>query len=280
MPEASTARLLFVDDEASIRMTLPPVLERAGFDVRVAENVSDALFEINAQPFDILISDLNIGEEGDGFLVTSAMRHVQPDCVTFILTGYPAFETALQAIHNHVDDYLVKPVDIDSLTKTLKEKVHNRGRKQPFGTKRLAGVLKQNQGQILNQISVKQNGRPATVAKRELAGLLTAVVDQLELGTEELPSESLHAALEYGRQEAQAHHSPAKVAAQFRKLEQETLRVVQNNMTGMDLGSLVSDLRKLNASLHALMEGALDAFETPTASKPKRTVTRPTKKKR
>jgi DNA-binding NtrC family response regulator len=62
MPDTGS-RLLFVDDEASIRMTLPPVLQKAGFDVRVAESVSDALFEINSRQFDVLISDLNIGEE-------------------------------------------------------------------------------------------------------------------------------------------------------------------------------------------------------------------------
>src|SRR5438876_4685254 len=82
-------RVLFVDDEPSIRLTLPPVLQEAGFEVRVSESVPDALFEINTNPYDVLISDLNIGEDGDGFLVVSAMRHVQPGCTNFILTGYP-----------------------------------------------------------------------------------------------------------------------------------------------------------------------------------------------
>ena len=102
-----------MDDEASIRLTLPPILDKAGFEVHVAESVADALFEINSFQFDALVTDLNIGEEGDGFFVASGMRHIQPDCFIFILTGYPAFETALQAIHTQVDDYLVKPVEIE-----------------------------------------------------------------------------------------------------------------------------------------------------------------------
>ena len=108
MARAAPKRILFVDDEPSIRLTLPPVLQQAGFDVHVAESVGDAIFEINSHSFDALISDLNIAEEGDGFLVTTAMRHIQPNCATFILTGYPAFETALQAIHSQVDDYLAR----------------------------------------------------------------------------------------------------------------------------------------------------------------------------
>jgi ActR/RegA family two-component response regulator len=255
------SRLLFVDDEASIRMTLPPVLQKAGFDVRVAESVSDALFEINSKQFDVLISDLNIGEEGDGFLVTSAMRHVQPECITFILTGYPAFETALQAIHNHVDDYLVKPVDIESLTKTLNEKLRTRGTKLPFGAKRLASVLKSDMGPIIGRatLATKQNGK-AHASEPELTRFLNALIEQLELGLEMPSADALRAAPEFGKKQAQANHDPSMLATQFRCLEQEVYRSVQNNMTGIDIPSLISDLRRFSAGLHSLMEGSLNAY--------------------
>src|SRR2546430_17701349 len=55
-------RLLFVDDEEGIRNTLPTILERRGFDVRVAASVPEALAEIRTHKFDVLLSDLNIGE--------------------------------------------------------------------------------------------------------------------------------------------------------------------------------------------------------------------------
>ena len=65
MGQAAPKRILFVDDEPSIRLTLPPVLQEAGFDVHVAESVGDAIFEINSHSFDALISDLNIAELRD-----------------------------------------------------------------------------------------------------------------------------------------------------------------------------------------------------------------------
>src|SRR5262245_8939226 len=99
-------RLLFVDDEASIRKTLKLILERHGFEVTTSATVPEALTQINHETFDVLISDLNIGQPGDGFTVVSAMRRVQPVAATFILTGYPDFDTALQAIRSQVDDYL------------------------------------------------------------------------------------------------------------------------------------------------------------------------------
>jgi DNA-binding NtrC family response regulator len=126
--ESSTdrPRLLFVDDEESIRVTLPPLLEKHGFEVSVAASVAEALAEINETDFDILLSDLNIEKPGDGFLVISATRHIRPRCLNFILTGFPAFETAVQALRSQVDDYFVKPSDTEDLISRMKEKLENR----------------------------------------------------------------------------------------------------------------------------------------------------------
>jgi len=122
-------RLLFVDDEPSIRLTLPPVLENHGFVVTTAESVSDAIARLDHAHFDVLLSDLNIGQDGDGFQVVSAMRKRHPHCVNIILTGYPAFESAVLAIRHQVDDYVVKPADIDVLVSTINQRLsEQRGR--------------------------------------------------------------------------------------------------------------------------------------------------------
>ena len=118
-------RLLFVDDEEGIRETLPLLLKARGFDVRVAASVAEALSQIRAHKFDVLLSDLNIGKDGDGFTVVKAMRRAQPNCVTVLLTGYPGFESALQAIHDEVDDYFVKPAELDSLISTIERKLRS-----------------------------------------------------------------------------------------------------------------------------------------------------------
>jgi len=268
-------------------MTLPPVLERAGFEVRIAESVSDALFEINSRQFEILISDLNIGEEGDGFLVTSAMRHVQPDCLTFILTGYPAFETALQAIHNHVDDYLVKPVDIQSLTKTLNEKLHHRGPRLVFAAKRLSSVLKADAGQIISRtLAAQQNGKKGPTSEPELKQFLHALIEQLELGHDEPNLGALRSAPVYGRKHA-GHYDAAKLATQFRCLEQEAYHAVQGQLASLDLATLIGDLRRFSAGVHSLLEGSLEGLSKKsgpakkvTSTSPRRKARRPTRQSR
>ena len=259
---AAVPRLLFVDDEGSLRTTLPAILENAGFDVHVAESVGDALFEINSRRFDILITDLNIGEESDGFLLISAMRHVQPQCLTFILTGYPAFETALQAMHNHIDDYLVKPVDIDSLLAMLREKLRDRSFKTPTGRKCLSSVLKHEGEEIVGRVArtVKPNGEEGLGWQPELSRFLDALVEQLELEQDEPTPEALRAACEFGKRQAQAGLGPMVVASLFHCLEQEAYGTIEKHVTALDIPTLLSDLRRLSSGLHLLLEASLDCY--------------------
>jgi len=115
-----------VDDEPGIRLTMPEVLRQHGFSVTAVGTVNEALAEITSAQFDVLISDLNFDHPADGFIVVSAMRRTQPNCVTLILTGYPGFETALEAIQNQVDGYLIKPAQIPALVNLIGAKLQQR----------------------------------------------------------------------------------------------------------------------------------------------------------
>src|SRR5438270_7321296 len=110
---SAPAKILFVDDEESIRLTFPAVLQAHGFQVTTASTVAEALALIVQYKFDVLIADLNINGIGDGFTVVSAMHSAQPTALRLILTGYPAFENALEAIRHQVHDYLIKPTDTE-----------------------------------------------------------------------------------------------------------------------------------------------------------------------
>jgi DNA-binding NtrC family response regulator len=121
--------LLFVDDEPSIRLTLPAILEESGFEIRVADSVQSALKEISSHKFDVLLSDLNIGEPRDGFSVVKAARTANPRCVAILLTGYPDLDSETESIKKELDGYLVKPADIENLLKTIEQKLAARMRR-------------------------------------------------------------------------------------------------------------------------------------------------------
>lgn len=116
-------RVLFVDDEPSIRATLPVILRRYGFVVTVAGTVQQALEAIEKDTFDLLLSDLNIERDGDAYQVVRAIRAVNPRCVIIVITGYPGFESAVDGIHHGIDDYIVKPTQPDALVALLAEKL-------------------------------------------------------------------------------------------------------------------------------------------------------------
>lgn len=250
-------RILFVDDEPSIRLTLPPVLQEAGFDVRVSESVPDALFEINTNPYDVLISDLNIGEDGDGFLVVSAMRHIQPGCTNFILTGYPAFETALQAIHNQVDDYLVKPVEVSSLIKAVREKFQSRRGQTVSG--HLSVFLKENASKIAEGIQVAM--QQAGVADcHELATLLTNLAVKLELERDDLSTNALRSAAELGKRVKDQGETLASLLAGFEHFSDAVYALIQTKVTTADKMNLLSDLRRFNRNVNRLMGRSVEAY--------------------
>ena len=257
-------RVLFVDDEPSIRLTLPPILEKAGFEVHVAESVADALFEINSFQFDALVTDLNIGEEGDGFLVASGMRHIQPNCSVFILTGYPAFETALQAIHSQVDDYLVKPVEIDSLVNALKGKLERPAGKAE--AKRISALLKENSAELQAGIlaGIERDAKASSNSLEELAGFLSgflrAVVDFMDQQGNKPKPDALRSAAQYGQWRARGGASAANIAKDFRVVEEAAYQLIQKNLTVTDLLPLISDLRRLGIGLNMLMEQSLRSF--------------------
>jgi DNA-binding NtrC family response regulator len=116
-------RILLVDDEASIRLTLARVLAKLGFDVTSAGTLADALAEIQNAQFDILLSDLNLPDSNSGFIVIEAMRKAQPRCINFILTGYPADESFQRANGHDVAHYFIKPVEIEEMVKTMKRRL-------------------------------------------------------------------------------------------------------------------------------------------------------------
>jgi DNA-binding NtrC family response regulator len=112
-----------VDDEPSIRATLPVILQKHGFRVQTAATVPEAINQIQKKQFDVLLCDLNITEPDDGYAVVDAMRQANPKAVTVILTGYPSVENALEGIRHNIDDYLIKPADLEKLLAVLNRKL-------------------------------------------------------------------------------------------------------------------------------------------------------------
>lgn len=103
-------RVLVVDDEAPIRHTMSDLLEREGYDVMTAGTGEAALALIYERPFDLLLLDLKMPGLS-GIEVAQRARERQPDIEMIILTGHGSLDSAVEAIHADVFDYVLKTAD-------------------------------------------------------------------------------------------------------------------------------------------------------------------------
>src|SRR6185437_17147017 len=173
--------VLFVDDEPSLCETVPLILRASGFDVTAVATVAEALRLIAEKPFDILVSDLNIGEPNDGLLLVSAMRRTQPTAATVIVTGYPGFESALRAIQVQVDDYLIKPAHPEQLVNTLRRVYENRPFRQQAPLVRLFDIVAEKRDDILeawlSHAASNADARKLTMSREERLSCLPRMID-------------------------------------------------------------------------------------------------------
>lgn len=265
--------VLFVDDETSIRLTLAAILRQSGFEVTVAATVAEALREINTQYFDVLISDLNIGEAGDGFIVVRAMRRAQPDCLNLILTGYPAFETALQAIRDQVDDYLVKPANIEKLVASLHAKLENPRDESTAELLTVAKLLREHIADLQRLVlaAAKSCSRLATLPLSDeqrvdyVPGVVTEIVYQLEA---ERPSESTRALLIAGAQHGATRrtqgYSQQMLVDDIQLLDSSIHEMLQGALLKMNVSNLIPNLAAVNAALTCYLQGSLEGFNIGT----------------
>ncbi|HWL07960.1 MAG TPA: sigma-54 dependent transcriptional regulator [Planctomicrobium sp.] len=121
---ARRLRLLFVDDEAPIRMVMGKELQRIGHDVTIVDGGKAALEALSENAFDAAIVDLRMPEV-DGWAVIEHLKKAGSDTDVIISTGHGGMDDAIRAIRLGAYDFLRKPykiVEIDSVLKRVAEK--------------------------------------------------------------------------------------------------------------------------------------------------------------
>jgi len=261
-------KLLFVDDEPGIRLTLSAILERDGFQVTVAATVAEALALITAQKYDILISDLNIGQPSDGFTVVSAMRRTQPEAITIILTGYPAFESALRAIREQVDDFITKPADLRELVANLRQRLESRQQHTPIVTKRLQQVILENKQNIiedwLRMVEAIPEMRSAPLTRAQRINHMPEVLEELlrsRSSERDIASEqALQAAAKHGIRRREQGCTIPMILEEGRILHFVLADYMRRNLLQVDISYLIPDLNDVNDRIHRLVHESVKAY--------------------
>lgn len=114
-----TAKILIADDEKPIRDSLKMVLDEEGYFTDVAADGEEALQKIEAENFDIIITDIKMPKL-DGMQVLESASKISPDSFFIIMTAYASVKTAIEALRHGAFDYLIKPVEFDDVIIRIK----------------------------------------------------------------------------------------------------------------------------------------------------------------
>ncbi|MDM8515723.1 response regulator [Desulfobacterales bacterium HSG16] len=112
-------RILIVDDEKSIRLTLREFLRDDGYEVHVAENADEAMSLLQQTAFDVLVTDI-ILPKVTGVDLLKTIRQTDPHVQVVMMTGEPTAETASESCRAGAFDYLFKPISKDAILKVVR----------------------------------------------------------------------------------------------------------------------------------------------------------------
>jgi DNA-binding response OmpR family regulator len=121
-------RTLVVDDEEGVRFFLENALQQVGYVTVPAASGEEALDRLREAPFDLIMLDLMLGGRVDGMRVLESVKWRWPETIVIILTAHGSLDSALKAIREGVDGYLIKPVEPEELWQAVQEALDRRQR--------------------------------------------------------------------------------------------------------------------------------------------------------
>jgi CheY-like chemotaxis protein len=260
-------RILLADDNDDVREVFKESLEKHGFEVVPAATVNEALKLIATEKFDVLLSDLHMPDAGDGFTIVSAMRHMHPNAVTLVISGYPALEEAMSAILLEADEVLVKPVNLPEIAELIMKRLSNPS-PRPTMKKERAGVMleRDTDRTIKNWMSrVEQNEEltaiPLTFTERtgHLPLLLGDLVRRLRLAPGSTPLIS-KCAREHGAMRRKQGYSVPMMVEESRALQVSIFNTLQNNLGVADFITLLLDVMTIADEVDSQLKQSLIGY--------------------
>lgn len=122
----SKTKILIVDDELIMRESLAGWLERDGHEVETAASGEEAVEITGETRFDILLVDLKM-EGMSGLDVLRKVKAEDPDVAVVMITAYGSISTAIEAMKDGAQEYLLKPFDPNELGILIEKIVERQG---------------------------------------------------------------------------------------------------------------------------------------------------------
>jgi DNA-binding NtrC family response regulator len=136
----STARILVIDDDQSIRETFAAILQDKGYSVDLAKNGFEAIQKSEQTTYNVALIDVRLPDM-EGTVLLPKLKERIPKTRKIMVTGFPSLNNAITSLNQKADAYIVKPVDIDQLLATIKEQLKLQSEEKIFDEQKVAAYI-------------------------------------------------------------------------------------------------------------------------------------------
>jgi DNA-binding NtrC family response regulator len=147
---SANARILLIDDDKNIRQTLAIVLREEGYVVDTVETGKEAIEKSYAGFYNLAIVDWRLPDI-EGTVLITQLKETTPKMAKIMLTGYPSMNNAIEAVNQHADAFLVKPVDVEELLKKIRELLILQQENKEFCETKIVSFIETRTKQILQE---------------------------------------------------------------------------------------------------------------------------------
>jgi DNA-binding response OmpR family regulator len=125
MKQANLGKILIVDDEETMRRSLADILRLEGYNVQAASSGESAVESLRKDAFDLIILDLKMPGM-DGLEVLRTASRIAPETMIILLTAHGSMESAVEALRNRAQDYILKPATPQQILNSVAKAMNRR----------------------------------------------------------------------------------------------------------------------------------------------------------
>ena len=172
---ALSGSVLVIDDELSLRQTLTRILRQAGCEVTAAADGSEALQRLEGASYNLVFLDIHL-HGMDGLKVLKEIHQRQPHLPVVLFTAHASIESAVEAVRLGAIDYLIKPIDPETLVSRARTILEEQARERRRREIQAQIETLQHEMKVLDRVPVAEPA-PAPVAGDRFLKRGTLILD-------------------------------------------------------------------------------------------------------
>jgi len=160
MSESKKGRIIVIDDDEGIRKVVAEALKNESYLVDTASTGKEAIEKSRNNFYNLALVDVRLPDMEGTKLLTS-MRETTPEMIKIILTGYPALQNAIDAVNKGAHGYLVKPINMAELLRTVEQQLKKQSEMKEYGQDKVAEFVETR----FKELQTEEHETPKTTKK-------------------------------------------------------------------------------------------------------------------